>query len=55
MICSVESDYHREDLHKCQFCRFYIEEKYCQVRFKKITVYYHPICLELWKQKMGLN
>jgi len=47
------SSYMYEDIHKCNFCKNFIESNYCQMIIANKKIYYHPICYDLLKKKIA--
>jgi len=52
MIFEVDCEYGFEELHKCNFCKTFIENNYCMILYRNKTRYYHLICFELFKSKL---
>lgn len=47
MICSYNCEYSYEEVQKCNFCKEYIEGKFCKVIYNSIKLFYHPKCFRL--------
>jgi len=52
MIFEVDCEYAFEELHKCDYCKTFIESNYCRVVYRNKRTFYHPICFEIFRAKL---
>ena len=50
----MEFNYNYEEIKRCHYCKMWIEYRMVKMMCNRTFFYFHPTCLEIYREKINI-